>query len=283
MSTLSESPAADPAAVAGGAFAALLRGHRQRRRLSQLQLAAAAELSQRHLSYLEVGRARPSRAMALQLAQALGLPLRERNRLLVAAGFAPLYPQRGLDAPDMALVRQALQHLLQHHDPYPAMVMDRQWNLLMVNPAAQRLVAALGEPEAVWARVGCGRVRNLMKLALHREGLRPATVNLDEVAATMLAHLERDAIDSAASAALLAELRRDYELSPRWQPTLDRSPPPVLATHFRIGGVDLRLFGVISTFGTPQDLTTDELRVETMFPADAASDGLLRAWAAAPR
>ena len=169
------------------AFGRVLRETRGARKLSQLDLARAAEISQRHLSFLESGRARPSRAMVLQLAESLDLPLRSRNRMLVAAGFAPVFPQRSLDSPDMAPVRQALERMLQHHEPFPALVMDRAWNILMANRAMERLFAMLGDPAALWRRV-CGEGPRIMyKLTFHPEGLRPLISNMDEVGPALLA------------------------------------------------------------------------------------------------
>jgi transcriptional regulator with XRE-family HTH domain len=259
------------------AFGATLRDCRRARGLSQLDLALDAEVSQRHISFLESGRALPSREMVLQLAQSLDLPLRERNRLLQSAGFAGIYPQRRLDAGDMQPVRQALEVLLRHHEPYPAIVVDRAWNLFMANGAMQRLLQMAGDTEALWQRVCGDGPRNVMKLTFHPEGLRPLIANLDEIAPPFLARTAREALEHAEVQAVLDEVLRYPGLPSKLRRIdLDASRLPVLPTHFRINGVDLRMFTMMTTFGTPQDVTTDELRVESFFPADEASAGILR-------
>lgn len=263
------------------AFGHLLRDVRRARRLSQLDLSLQAEVSQRHLSFLESGRAQPSREMVVQLAQALDLPLRERNRLLLSAGYAGLYPQRKLETGDMQPVRQALDLMLSHHEPYPAVVVDRAWNLVMANRAMQRVTAMAGDPEAMWQRVCGDGPRNLFKLTFHAEGLRPLIANLEEVAPAFLARTAREALEHPEVQEVLDEVLRYPGLPAKLRHIdLEASRLPVLPTHFRVGPVDLRLFTMLTTFGTPQDVTADELRVESFFPADEASAGLLRALAA---
>jgi transcriptional regulator with XRE-family HTH domain len=262
-------------------FGQSLREARRGRRLSQLDLALQAGISQRHLSFLESGRARPSREMVTLLAQTLDLPLRERNRLLHHAGFAAIYPQRPLETADMQPVREALGQLLQHHEPYPALVADRAWNLFMANTALQRFLALPGDPQARWQRVCGDGPRNLLKLLLHPQGLRPLILNLDEIVPPLLARTAREGLEHPEVQAVLDEVLRYPGLPPRLLPIdLDAGRLPVLATHFRLGTQELRLFSMMSTFGTPQDVTADELRVESFFPADEASAGLLRALAA---
>lgn len=236
-----------------------------------------AEVSQRHLSFLESGRAQPSREMVVQLAQALDLPLRERNRLLHTAGYAGLYPQRRLEAADMQPVREALSLLLRHQEPYPAVVVDRAWNLFMANAAMQRLLGLLGDSEAMWQCV-CGEgSRNVLKLMLHPQGLRALIVNLEEIAPPLLARTAREGLEHPEVQAVLEEVLRYPDLSMKLRHIdLDASRLPVLPLHFRLGDQNLRLFTMLSTFGTPQDVTADELRVESFFPADAGSEQLLR-------
>lgn len=273
-----------PAVVSDAAQAAgfpdLLREARRRRHCSQLELSLQAGVSQRHLSFLESGRAKPSRAMLLQLAEALGLGLQVRNRWLIAAGFAPVYARRELAAADMAPVRMALERMLAHHEPFPAVVMDRQWNRVLANASADRFVSLLGHPDEVWARV-CGEgPRNLVKLLLHPAGLRPLVVNIDEVGPDLLARLRAEAPENPGIATLLQEVLALPGIPARWsrlEPA--QRPAPVLATHFRASSVEIRLFAMITTFGTPQDQTADELRVESLYPADAASEAVLRALA----
>ena len=260
------------------AFGTLLRDVRRARKLSQLDLAMDATVSQRHLSFLESGRAQPSREMVLQLAQTLDLPLRDRNRLLMSAGFAGVYPQRRLDAIGMQPVRAALDLLLKHHEPFPAIVVDRAWNLLMANDAMLRVFGLAGDQDATWSRV-CGEgPRNILKLTFHAQGLRPYIRNFAEIAAPLLARTAREALEHPQVQHVLDEVLRYPGIPARWR-TIDLHSIdlPVLPTHFEAGGVSLRMFTMLSTFGTPQDVTTDELRVESFFPADADSETLLRA------
>ncbi len=261
-------------------FGRLLRDRRRALRLSQLDLSLQAEVSQRHVSFLESGRARPSREMVLQLAASLDLPMRDRNHWLQSAGYAGIYPQRPLDAADMEPVRAALELMLRHHEPLPAVVCDRAWNLFMANAAVGRVFGLLGDLDAIWNAV-CGETpRNLLKLTFHEKGMRPYIVNFDEVARALLAHTAREALTHPRVQDVLDEILRYPDLPADLRRIdLDHRAPPVLPTHFRVHGVDLHLFSMVTTFGTPQDLTTDELRVESFFPADAASDRLLRSLA----
>lgn len=259
------------------AFGPALRDCRRARKLSQLEFANHAEVSQRHLSFLESGRAQPSREMVLQLAQALDLPLRERNRLLLCAGFAGVYPERKLAAGDMQPARDALEILIRHHLPWPAIVVDRAWNLLMQNAAVPRVFGVIDDWEKMWTRV-CGESpRNVLKLTLHQDGLRPFIANLDAIAPPLLARTAHEALSHPEAQAVLDEVLR-YPGLPRQLRSIDlrHSRLPVLPTHFKVGAVDLKLFSMMTTFGTPLDVTTDELRVESFFPADADSDVLLR-------
>lgn len=258
-------------------FGHTLRECRQARKLSQLDLALNAEVSQRHLSFLESGRAQPSRPMILNLSEALNLPLRERNRLLLSAGFAPVYPQRELLSPDMTPVREALELLLHHHNPYPAVVVDRAWNLKMLNASALRVFSLLGDLDQVWRQVCPDGDRNLLKLTFHPQGMRPWIVNFDELARVMVARTQHEALEHPHVAAVLETILGYPGLPARLCNSDPPSMPlPVLPTHLRAQGIELRMFTMLSTFGTPQDLTTDELRVESFFPADAASESLLR-------
>jgi transcriptional regulator with XRE-family HTH domain len=258
-------------------FGEVLRETRGARKLSQLDLAVEAGVSQRHLSFLESGRARPSRAMVLQISESLDLPLRIRNRLLVAAGFAPVFPQRPLDSEAMAPVRQALERLLAHHEPYPALVMDRGWNILMTNRALDRLTGLLGNADALWRKVCGDGPRNMLKLTFHPQGLRPLIVNMAEVGAHLLARARLEALEEPVVARLLDEILAYPGIPARWQAVEPTTlPPPVLATQLRVGELGISLFTMLSTFGTPQDLTTDGLRVEHLFPADEASELLLK-------
>ncbi|WP_295682294.1 helix-turn-helix domain-containing protein [uncultured Nevskia sp.] len=278
-----------PTSAAPSRFGDTLRRTRTVRRRSQLDLALSAGLSQRHLSFLESGRSQPSRAMLLRLAEALDLGLADRNDWLIAAGFAPIYPQRSIEAADMTPVREALARMLRHHEPFPAMVIDRAWNLVMSNEATERMitmvsmVAGHASSDALWQTVCGDGPRNMVQMSLHPAGLRPFVVNADEVVAALLARLSQEALDHPPSARLrevvmaypgIAAAARNIDVSARLS--------PVLATHFRIAGQDLRLFAMLSRFDMPRDLTAEDLRVETLYPADADSEKLLRGMAGSP-
>lgn len=262
-----------------GGFGPALRRWRGERRLSQLELALAAGVSQRHVSFVESGRSRPSRDMVLQLAEAMDLPLRQRNQLMMAAGFAPTYAQRDLGDPDMTAVNQALDLILTHHEPNPALVLDRTWNVLRSNHAMTRMLGLLGDPDACWTRVCGDGPRNLLKLTFHPEGARPFIRNWEEVAHLLLWRSRREA-DATANAELHAVIDEilEYDGIPtEWQ-ALDHPdglPAPILPLEYGIGDARLTLFSMLSSFGTPLDVTAEEVRVETFFPADAASRHLL--------
>jgi len=274
MDTIANAPAA------ANDFSHLLRERRKDHGFSQMALAADAGLSQRHLSFLESAKARPSRAMVLQLAEALALPLRERNRWLVAAGFAPLFTERPLHSPDMAPVKQALDLLLKQQEPYPAAVVDAGWNVLQANAATHRLLALLsgGDEAALWRRVCGDEPPNLMKLTLHPEGLRPLIQNLDELGPGLITRAIREARESPAAAAVLETVLAYPGIPPRWRLAEMWTPlAPVLPTRLGLGGVSLSFITMLCSFGTPLDLTADNLRVECLFPADALTEQFLRA------
>lgn len=264
-------------------FGPALRRWRNERRLSQLELALSAGVSQRHVSFVESGRSRPSRDMVLQLAEAMDLPLRQRNQLLVTAGFAPTYAQRDLADPDMASVNQALDLILTHHEPNPALVLDRTWNMLRSNDAMTRMLALLGDPDDLWHRV-CGEgPRNLLKLTFHPDGARPFIRNWEEVANLLLWRSRREA-DATANAELhtVVDEILAYDGIPNDWRALDHPdglPPPILPLEYGIGDARLSLFSMLSSFGTPLDVTAEEVRVETFFPANTASRQLLEALA----
>lgn len=258
-------------------FGQLLRAVRASRRLSQFDLALQAEVSQRHLSFLESGRAQPSREMILQLAQTLDLPLREQNRLLLAAGFAGVYPQRPLASVDMRPVSQALDLLLKHHEPYPAIVVDRAWYLISANDSMKRILNLLGNP-AEMSSQSCpdGRM-NVLKLTFHPQGLRPYISNFEDMGAPLLARTAREALEHPQVNEVLEEVLRYPNLPKKFRNIpLHSASLPVIPTHFVLHDTNLRLFTMLSTFGTPTDVTTDELRFEHLFPADAESEALLR-------
>lgn len=258
-------------------FPKLLRQWRRFRRVSQLDLALASGVSQRHVSFLEVGRAKPSRSMILLLSEALDVPLRERNEWLGAAGFAPVFPARALEDPQMQQVLAAIRMMLENQEPYPAVAVDRAWNIRLANAAFERLSAiAVGD---IWTRIG-GESRNLLRLFFHPDGLRPLVANWREAAPLLWrrAQREADAFGGQALKAVLAELAQHQDID------LLRSAQtatllPVMPLQLATDKVAVSLFTVISTFGTAQDVTADELRIECMFPADEASAQLFRALA----
>jgi transcriptional regulator with XRE-family HTH domain len=260
-------------------FPRLLREWRQKRRWSQLDLALTSGVSQRHISFLESARANPSRAMILQLSEALEVPLRERNLWLTAAGFAPLYRTRTLDDPQMAQVMGAVQMMLSAHEPYPALALDRAWNVLIANRPFEALTAMLG-PD-VWERVsgpGSGGERNLMRLFFHPQGIRPLITNWPAVGPLLWQRATREAheVGGADMQAVLDALAPFQEPEILWS-ALDSMLLPVAPFKLALGDQRIALFAVIATFGTAQDVTTDELRIETLFPADAESEALFRA------
>lgn len=258
------------------AFGQVLRQWRVRRRWSQLDLAVEAEISARHLSFLETGRAQPSREMVVLLAEVLHVPLRDRNELLIAAGYAPLYNETSLDAPAMAHLHRALDFILQQQEPYPTLVLDRHWNVLKVNEGSAHIqnyfldsvaVAALGPP-------------NAMRLMFHPQAFRPYIVNWAATAASLIQWLHRDAINGfgdAETRKLLEELLSYPDVPHHWR-TRDLTAPlvPFLAIHFRKHELDLQFFTTLTSLGTPYDITLQELRIESFFPADEATEAALR-------
>jgi transcriptional regulator with XRE-family HTH domain len=258
-------------------FAARLKWWRQRRGWSQLDLAGRAEISQRHLSFLELGRAAPSRDMVLRLATTLDVPLRQHNALLLAAGFAPVWQESDLGAPQLAQIRDALDSIMAQQEPFPAVAVDRHWNLLRANAGAARLVAFLVGPLPPDAKV------NLADALVAPDVLRPYLVNWAEVTRYFVRSVEADAAaDGTAETAALLDRLLAYEgvRAVLKSPNAAGNAGPVLPMHFRKGEVTLRLFTTIATLGTPQDITAQELRIECFFPMDGETATTLRSWAA---
>jgi transcriptional regulator with XRE-family HTH domain len=254
----------------------LLRDWRQRRRLSQLDLALEADVSARHVSFLETGRSHPSREMILRLADQLDLSLRDRNTLLVAGGYAPVFPERALDDPDLQAARVAIDLVLAGHEPYPALAIDRYWNLVAANGAVAPLLAG-AEPRLLQPPV------NVLRLSLHPEGLAPRIANLAQWRAHLLDRL-RHQIEVTADPVLvdlLAELREypdprgDGQTEP--EPAIEqRVARMVVPLRLHTDRGLLALFSTTTVFGTPVDVTLSELAIESFFPADLASADLLR-------
>jgi transcriptional regulator with XRE-family HTH domain len=264
-------------------IAHLLKGWRTTRKISQLELSLTAGISQRQLSFIESGRARPSRDTVLSLAEALEVPLRERNTLLQAAGFSAVYPMRNLDDPLLTAVRDALNLLLERHEPNPALLVDRQTNFLSANRAARRVFGQYGDLEGILRRCCGNGSPNLLRLSFHPDGLRPHILNWTEVAPIMLMRARQEGVASGNEALLklldqvmaypgVADACHKTQRSAKAQPTL--------TLDLEWGERRLRLFSMFSGFGWPQDLLTDELRIESFFPADAESAKLLNDLAA---
>jgi transcriptional regulator with XRE-family HTH domain len=272
-----DSPSPPPPAPATH-IGALLREWRVARRLSQLDLALAADVSSRHLSCVETGRAQPSREMVLRLADALAIPLRERNALLLAAGYAPRYRESELAAPELERAGRATELILRQQEPYPAIIVNRYWDLLAANQGAKRLFS--------WMLAGPSPHTNIMRLSFDPAGLRPFVVNWEEVALDLVRSLHSD-VAAAPLDTRARNLLRDILAYPgvpqRWHDRELGAPLSPLSTiTYRKDGINLTFFWTITTFGTPQDVTLEELRIECSFPADEPSERLCRDLAAAP-
>jgi len=247
----------------------IFREWRRRRHLSQLDLALSADISARHLSFVETGRSQPSREMVLHLAERLDVPLRQRNELLLAAGFAPAFPERPLDDPALAAAREAMERLLAAHEPYPALAIDRHWNVVAANRATEPLSACvapkLREPPV-----------NVLRNSLHPEGLAPKIANLPEWRAHLLSRL-RHQIDAAPDPVLVALLQEllSYPV-PEGAPAADPGNAPVVPMRLALPIGTLNLISTTMVFGTPLDVTLSELALEAFYPADAETGALLR-------
>lgn len=253
----------------------LLQYWRRARKLSQLALANEAEVSPRHVCFLETGRAKPSREMLLRLAETLEIPLRERNALLLSAGFAPMFPESTWDAPAIAAARAAIGAILRQQAPYPAVVMDRAWDVVEANEPATRFFALLlGERRPS----GAG---NVLRLMFEPDGLRPNVENWEEVARALLGRLQREAVggvlDGAANS-LLADLLALPGVPREWAwPGAAGALLPILPVTFRHGPRRFNYFSTVTVLGTPQDVTLQELRIECFFPLDEPTAAAARA------
>jgi len=271
MAGMAHTSAHDPGPAALGA---LLQYWRRARSLSQLALAHEANVSPRHVSFVETGRAKPSRDMVLLLADALGVPLRERNALLLSAGFAPMFRESALDDRELAPVRTAIDAILKQQEPYPAVVMNRRWDIVATNEAASRFFGLLLDGRTPH---GAG---NVLRLMFHPDGLRPCVDNWEAVAQSLVRRVHREALGATrddAGRVLLAEVL-DYPGVPaRWRtPDLGAPIVPVVPVSFRHGEQRFDFFSAVTVLGTPQDITVQELRVECFFPLDEATAAAAR-------
>jgi transcriptional regulator with XRE-family HTH domain len=254
-------------------FGDLLRDWRQRRRMSQLDLAVEADVSARHLSFVETGRSQPSRNLVIDLAEHLDVPLRERNALLLAAGYAPVYRETPLDTAEMSPVREALDRLLGGHEPFPAIVVDRRWNLVSANRPA---MAVMSDGVAPWL---LAPPVNTLRITLHPRGMAPHIVNFAEYSAHLLEQVHRQAL--LAGDPVLFELEQEFKSYPGVrEPSGHPNPTSSLFVPFILrvaDGVDLTFFSTLTTFGTALDITVAELTIEALFPGDAPTAAAVRA------
>jgi transcriptional regulator with XRE-family HTH domain len=252
----------------------LLQYWRNLRRKSQLDLALDADISQRHLSFLESGRSKPSREMIIILSNALEVPLRERNALLNAAGFAPLYRESDWDDKEIAPVRQALDLILKNQEPYPAVVMDRHWNIVMTNRAAPGFFGLFVDLASNPAR------GNVLRMMFHPDGIRPFVTNWEIVAKGLIQRVFRESVggfQDAETQNLLDEILSYKGVPGNWQSLeLEATTLPIIPIEFRKNEFVFDFFSAITTLGTPQDITLQEMRIECFFPVDANTENAAR-------
>lgn len=264
----------------GSAFGAQVRSWRLSRRLSQEALAELAEVSPRHLSFVENGRANPSRELVLAISEALDVPLRDRNALLTLAGFAPVYRSSPLEAAELQHLRRGLDYVLAQQEPFGAIVLDGNWDILRMNAGAQRLLSQFPPRSAQ----GLAAASNVILATLHPDALRPYIVNWMEVAALLMARLHREASagPSEARHRLLAAALATPGVPEAWRaPGPGQASDPFVTVHLRSPTLEVRLFSMLTSIGTPLDITAEELLIESYFPADETSERALRALAAA--
>lgn len=263
-----DSAVSKPAATSAAHVGLLLREWRAARRLSQLDLALSADVSPRHLSCVETGKSQPSREMVLRLADALDMPLRERNALMVAAGYAPKYPETALDTPALAQVNRAIEFMLQQQEPYPAFLLNRHWDILQANRAAARIANFV-------LRGAASPHSNMIRHIFDPKDLRSGIINWEDVAGDLIRHLHDvvAATPSDATARALLDEALAYPGVPMHWRIRDPgvAPLPLLTTIFRVDGQQLNFFSTITTFGTPRDVTLDDLHIESTFPMDEAT------------
>ncbi|HZA41970.1 MAG TPA: helix-turn-helix transcriptional regulator [Actinomycetota bacterium] len=246
----------------------LLQHWRRERRMSQLVLSSEAGVTPRHVSFVESGRSHPSRDMVLTLARALDVPLRERNELLLAAGYAPIYRETGLDDEALSQVRDALDRVLRHHEPYPAVVMNRYWDVMLTNAAADSMFA--------WLLDGAEGEQPPNVIRLMFKKIRSFVSNWEQFGEALVQRVHREAIGGVSdptTAALLDEVLALPGIPPGWRsPDFGATHLPVLPIHFAKDGFEVSYFSMVTTVGTPQDITLQEIRLESFFPADSRTE-----------
>ncbi|MEQ8859672.1 MAG: helix-turn-helix transcriptional regulator [Pseudomonadales bacterium] len=267
-------------------FGHLLRHWRQHRRLSQLALSGRSGISQRHISFLETGRARPGRPTVVALSDALDIPLRERNALLQRSGFAPIYGEATIDSGAMSLFREALQLALDHHDPYPAIVLDGRWNMVMANPGALRFFGQFVDPVAAIEAIGSPAEFQMVRLCLDQRALRPYIVNWEELIYSFLQRARRALLinpNDPLLPGLIDEILNTHGAPAAWRaPDWSTPPAPAVNMIMRSGPQTYALFTMLAHFGAPRDITIEELSVETFYPADEATKAQILALAERP-
>lgn len=259
------------AAVTDNAFGQLLKQWRSQRNFSQLDLSITSNVSQRHISFIESGRSNPSRDMVLTLSAVLDIPLRQQNKMLTAAGFAPIYSEFDLSDPEVAPIRRALEFTLRQQEPYPALVMDRYWNQIMINRGAESLLGWLTGEKELPAEIG----PNLIKLMLHPQGIKEHVDNWEIVASHLIhrVHRETRTEGEQQSQSLFNSLLAYPAVENLWRsPVKENWQLPLLNTIFSKSHQRLSFFTTLTTLGTPQDITLQELRLECLFPADRATE-----------
>jgi transcriptional regulator with XRE-family HTH domain len=264
-----------PVAQQRPSFGSLLRHWRLARRVSQLALAAEAGISGRHLSFLETGRAQPSREMVKLLATVLDVPLAEQNNFLVAAGYAPIYGERELSAPELQHVRRALDFILKQQDPYPAIVFDGEWNIMMRNDAHNRIFSLFRIVSGTGRKEG----RNAMRTIFHPEAMRQFIVNWEEIAGPLMQALHREAADGSNvnAARLRDELLTYPDVPSRWKvPDALSVVPPLLTMRLKKDDLSLAFFSTLTMLATPRDIMLQQLRIECFYPADAITEETAR-------
>jgi transcriptional regulator with XRE-family HTH domain len=259
----------------GGELRALLRHWRDLRGKSQFDLSLDTGVSQRHISFIEIGRSVPSRQMLIDIATALEIPLRDRNTLLLAGGYAPIYPDGAWNGPEMHSITRALERILRQHEPFPALVMDRYWNVLMTNRAAPRFFGRFTDLSARKSP------RNMLHLMFDPEGMRPFIADWPTVAESLIQRVYRETVGRVVddkTKDLLTALLAYPDVEPDWTPlpktTSVQSVMPVIPIGFVKNGKVLNYFSMVTTVGTPQTVAAQELRIECMFPADESTEAL---------